>query len=523
MPNRTALYNKGIGVPLSQSLTLLLFLSIGSALLVSAQTVRKGELSARQIAQRTFPSVVVLVAEDRSGDKYLGSGFFVDHDVVATNYHVIKGATKIAARSVGQKRVYQVSILSTDEESDLALLKLDGAIARPLPLARGNRIAVGDVVYVAGNPEGLEGTFSQGIVSALRGSEYVQITAPISHGSSGGPLLNSRGEVIGVAAGAIEEGQNLNFAIPISRLSVLIARSKRDIDPLDEAVAKVKRKKAAPAIRSAPATSPDDSLLDGLIRDKEEAGTYVDEGWRLFFHERFAEAVEAFKKALRLTPDDTNALLGLGDAYSFLHKYEEGIETYKVVLQSHAKEEDEVRAQLGLARAYGWLDKYQEAIDIYKDVIRMHPQETDAYFSLARLLDDHLHRYDEAIEVYRRGIKADPKYFLFYSFLATLLESQDRMQEAEAVLRTAIQQSDMPTLAYVALGDHYCDRLKRCSEAIGFYKSAIAALPKDPQSHYQLGKAYLKAGDRSSAIKEYRLLKSLNSTWAEWLFNEIYK
>lgn len=159
---------------------------------VTAQT-KRAELTARQIAQRIFPSVVVLVTEDRSGDKYLGSGFFVDDDVVATNYHVIKGATKIVARRVGQKHVYQVSILSTDEERDLALLKLDGAIAGPLPLARGSRIAVGDVVYVAGNPEGLEGTFSQGIVSALRGSEYVQITAPISHGSSGGPVLNSRG------------------------------------------------------------------------------------------------------------------------------------------------------------------------------------------------------------------------------------------------------------------------------------------------------------------------------------------
>src|SRR6266508_4015732 len=165
---------------------------------VAAQTKRP-ELTARQIAQRTFPSVVVLVAEDRSGDSYLGSGFFVDDDVVVTNYHVIKDATKVVARRLGQKRVYQTSIISHDAERDLALVRIVGAIGRPLSLAKGIRIAVGDVVYVAGNPEGLEGTFSQGIVSALRGSDYVQITAAISHGSSGGPVLNSRGEVIGVA------------------------------------------------------------------------------------------------------------------------------------------------------------------------------------------------------------------------------------------------------------------------------------------------------------------------------------
>src|SRR5215831_15890217 len=96
------------------------------ALTASAQTRRKTELSASQIAKQTFPSVVVLVTEDPSGDTYLGSGFFVDSDVVATNYHVIKGATKIVARRVAQRRVYQVLILSVDEQRDLALLKLYG-------------------------------------------------------------------------------------------------------------------------------------------------------------------------------------------------------------------------------------------------------------------------------------------------------------------------------------------------------------------------------------------------------------
>src|SRR6266481_8753684 len=128
--------------PLRLAITLCVCLTQTS--FVGAQTKRT-ELTARQIAQRTFPSVVVLVAEDRSGDSYLGSGFFVSDNVVATNYHVIKGATKIVARRVGQKHVYQVSVLSIDEENDLALLRLEGAIARPLALATSNRVAVGDV------------------------------------------------------------------------------------------------------------------------------------------------------------------------------------------------------------------------------------------------------------------------------------------------------------------------------------------------------------------------------------------
>src|SRR5437016_2244446 len=79
--------------------TFLMALCLLQTPLVRSQATRKGELSARQIAQKTFPSVVILIAEDRSGS-YLGSGFFVDSDVVATNYHVIKGAAKITARRV---------------------------------------------------------------------------------------------------------------------------------------------------------------------------------------------------------------------------------------------------------------------------------------------------------------------------------------------------------------------------------------------------------------------------------------
>jgi hypothetical protein len=124
---------------------------------------------------------------------------------------------------LGQKSVNEVSVVRTDGKEDLALLRVEERVMRPLTLAH-TTVAVGDVVYVVGNPQGLEGTFSQGIVSALRGNSFVQITAPISHGSSGGPVLNARGEVIGVAVGAIEEGQNLNFAIPVAKLVALLKR-----------------------------------------------------------------------------------------------------------------------------------------------------------------------------------------------------------------------------------------------------------------------------------------------------------
>lgn len=106
-------------------------------------------------------------------------------------------------------------------------------LAKALPLAKDNFAQIGDEVYVVGNPEGLVGTFSQGIISAFRGTDYIQITAPISPGSSGDPVINRYGEVIGIATAFIKEGQNLNFAIPVAKLFPLLANrsSPKPITP----------------------------------------------------------------------------------------------------------------------------------------------------------------------------------------------------------------------------------------------------------------------------------------------------
>lgn len=205
-------------------------------------------LSAREIAEKTLPSVVTIIIEDENGKALtLGSGFQVRPGTIATNYHVIKDASRASATFQGGNPKYEiVGTLGIDKENDLALLRLGrvieqdplDAIIRTDPLAEALTMAttsspeIGDTVYVAGNPEGLEGTFSQGIVSALRGSDYIQITAPISHGSSGGPVLNKYGEVIGIAVGAIQEGQNLNFAIPVAKLRALINKSATSVRPL---------------------------------------------------------------------------------------------------------------------------------------------------------------------------------------------------------------------------------------------------------------------------------------------------
>lgn len=193
-------------------------------------------LTAREIARRSLPSVVVLIARDANDNAgTLGSGFFVTPRIVATNLHVIENASRVTAKLLnGNKTEYGIQgTVAIDEDNDIVLLQVETGVepdleryldplAKPLPLAKDDLAQIGDEVYVVGNPEGLVGTFSQGIISAFRGTDYIQITAPISPGSSGGPVINRYGEVIGVATSFIKEGQNLNFAIPVAKLFRLL-------------------------------------------------------------------------------------------------------------------------------------------------------------------------------------------------------------------------------------------------------------------------------------------------------------
>jgi S1-C subfamily serine protease len=179
------------------------------------------ELSPQEIAQRSFPSVVLLVGLDENQQPLqLGSGFSIAPGVVVSNLHVVSGATRVVANVVGDSSKSEVlGYLAVDAERDLIVLSAPDLQAPALPLAPRADVQIGAKVYAIGNPSGLEGTFSEGIVSGKRNvpsGVLLQITAPISPGSSGGPLLNTRGEVLGVATATLRDGQNLNFATPVS-------------------------------------------------------------------------------------------------------------------------------------------------------------------------------------------------------------------------------------------------------------------------------------------------------------------
>jgi S1-C subfamily serine protease len=175
-----------------------------------------------QIVARAKPAIVQLEVQTEHGFKS-GTGFFISpNGYLVTNAHVIAGALNendFVATATDGTHYFVERIAYVDQNADIAIVKFDCSGIAYLEPDLYDDVAEGQTVLVIGNPEGLQGTVSNGLVAAIRKDlDLIQITAPISHGSSGSPVLNEDGRVIGVAVGIWKEGQNLNFAIPVKEV-----------------------------------------------------------------------------------------------------------------------------------------------------------------------------------------------------------------------------------------------------------------------------------------------------------------
>jgi len=177
------------------------------------------------IAESALPSIVAVVTEDS-----LGSGFIVKKDgLVATNLHVVAGYAKALVVLHDRREFPVVEIYNADPRRDIAILRIDADALTPLELGDSDRVRPGEPVVAIGHPLGLTDTVSSGLVGAVRkietGFSVLQISAPIAPGSSGGPLFDDRGRVIGVATAILLGGQNLNLGVPINDVKALLEKA----------------------------------------------------------------------------------------------------------------------------------------------------------------------------------------------------------------------------------------------------------------------------------------------------------
>ena len=197
------------------------------------------------IYKNTVNSTVTILTDDGQG-----SGFFVAPNIIATNYHVVEGATNASCILNNSDIEYKIDgYVGVDKSVDLILLKVS-TLNKPAIKFAVTTASIGQKIYVIGSPQGLPATISDGIISGMRdfeGIKLLQMTASISPGSSGGPVLNSIGELIGISVSQLTEGQNLNFAIPKSYLQILLDFKKDTPMALSSLISSDKpKKKEAP-------------------------------------------------------------------------------------------------------------------------------------------------------------------------------------------------------------------------------------------------------------------------------------
>lgn len=192
------------------------------------------ELSAQQIAEKCSSSVFFIETYGLNGEpKGTGSGFFITSSGVAvTNHHVVANGIHFEVVTSDEKTYDKVKIIDIDKQNDLALIKVEGEGFPYLKIGDSNAVSQGQQVIAIGSPLGLANTMSQGIISnpkrTLGGIDYIQISVPINHGSSGGALIDTYGNAIGVTSGGADTTGDINLAVPIEKVKYLDKYSTAD-------------------------------------------------------------------------------------------------------------------------------------------------------------------------------------------------------------------------------------------------------------------------------------------------------
>jgi len=458
----------------------------------------KAEVDLTKLVNKIRLAVVTVIVYDVDHKvTSIGSGFFVDKTGhLITNYHVLEGSYAADVRT-SDGQTYPVKMVVADDKSaDLVKVLVDIprkkvkwiTIIQDLP-------AIAEQIMVVGSPMGLEQTVSEGIVSSIREipsvGEFFQMSAPISPGSSGSPVINLKGQGVGVATFQYIRGQNLNFAV--AGKSVL------------------KLKPTGPGLAVSRWT------FNNSLQQPKLAEELCRKGYSFSINGQDQKALEFFQEAIANDPKNTMAWNGLGYCYVGLNDPEAAIKAYEHAIRTNPADET---LHFRLGNYYVKLGRPAEAIESYQRVLKINPDFEPAYFRLGIVYTEN-GRLEEGRaafeEVIRRNPDAAPAYFNVGLAYAKLGNYPEAVKALLAVLR--INPGFAP--AHNNLGMVY-GKLGRTHAEIEAYKEAIRADPDYGSAHYNLGYAMFQSGDKAAALEEYKILKKLDQTAADKLFNIIY-
>ncbi|BBO67870.1 hypothetical protein DSCA_18000 [Desulfosarcina alkanivorans] len=443
-------------------------------------------------------SVVTVVNYDINGSvSSIGSGFFIsDSGDLLTNFHVLDGAYNAEIKTLDGSQYPVAAVLAGNKLIDLIKVRVDIPPGRVSPIIFARQApAVADSIFVVGSPMGLEQTVSEGIISAVReipaGGRILQLTAPISSGSSGGPVLNRDGEAIGVVTFQAAKGQNLNFAISIDALEMLSDETSQ----LSIAEWTIRNSQKGPAL----------------------AAALCSQGSRLTIQGEYEEALTYFQKAAETNPEDPEAWYGLGSCYVGLEQPDDAIAAYNRPIE---QDPDNAVAHFVLAMYYKTIGQYEQVIPSLREVVRIDPANVRAQFELGRAYGA-LDRTEEQIDTFNEILGSHPDHIPTLLDLGATLGKIGRLEEAIAMFSRAGSLEPDNELIYYNIGVTY-NRMQRPDKAIRAYTHAIRANPRMTAAHFNLGVTYLDQGRRRQALDQYEILNGLEPDAATRLFEKIY-
>jgi tetratricopeptide (TPR) repeat protein len=369
------------------------------------------------------------------------------------------------------------------------LLQVDvpKALAIPLPIVR-TVPQEGESIVVVGNPFGLEGSVSNGIVSAVREisgyGKIIQITAPISPGSSGSPVVNMYGQVIGIASLQAAEGQSLNFAVPSERILQLKVSELQTVSSLTAETQKNKR---------------------------SSAERFYSQGVAQLSRDDYARALSFFERATELDANYPEAWYQAGFCYGLLGRHQDALKASKNAARLRP-EWTEAHVNIG-ASSYQ-LGQYKEAVEAYRTAIRL-DDTAETQYALG-LTFGRMGRTDEEILAYRRAIAMKPDHANALERLGAAYFKQKRWADSASTYdQLKTYKPDAKT--YNALGESYLE-LNKPDDSLQAFNSALGYDPEFDKARYNLGRTYLKLGNNEMARVQYEILKNARSDWADRLY-----
>ena len=332
-------------------------------------------LTPGQVFNKVKDAVVVVKTMDAQGKlKGFGSGVLISSGKVATNCHVVAGG---ASYKVGQgKRLVAATLYAEDGDKDICILDARGIKGKPAQLGKAAGLKVGDPVYAVGAPKGLELSLSDGIVAQLRGGPppFIQTTAAISPGSSGGGLFDREGRLVGLTTLYLEGGQSLNFAMPVEWIGEVKTSRKQTAGGRSQAEW-LKHTIALENLKDW------QGMLDWCRKWTESEPTF-DQAWLNLGmaydnFKRYDDAIKAYRQALYINPEFADAWYNLGGAYQDLKRYDDAIEAYYRALRINPEDAD---AWYNLGVTYALSGQKGQVMEVYKQLKILKSAKTDELF-----------------------------------------------------------------------------------------------------------------------------------------------